>query len=124
MRRRLNAQRCVQFEEERYKVMYKRPTDLALIADVPVCCNLIIANILDEGGWWGRVQQPAAAAAIAGYGILARGLVADWLPAPCYPQASSPQASSPPSATRWPAWPPSTPWCCPPQPPSLCRPWR
>ena len=44
--------RYLQFEEERYKVMYKRPTDLALIADVPVCCNLIIANILDEGGWW------------------------------------------------------------------------
>ena len=34
---------------EAYKVLYKRPTDLTLINDVPVCANLLIANILDEG---------------------------------------------------------------------------
>lgn len=31
------------------KVVYKRPTDLALKADVPVVCNLLLADIMDEG---------------------------------------------------------------------------
>jgi len=31
-------------------VVYKRPTDLALRADVPVVCNLLLADIMDEGG--------------------------------------------------------------------------
>lgn len=31
-------------------MVYKRPTDLALHTDVPVCCNLLVANVLDEGG--------------------------------------------------------------------------
>ena len=39
----------VQFTEEQYKVVYKRPTDLRPQADVPICCNLVLANILDEG---------------------------------------------------------------------------
>lgn len=39
----------LQFTEERCNVVYKRPTDLRLGADVPVCCNLLVANILDEG---------------------------------------------------------------------------
>ena len=30
-------------------MLYKRPCDLTLINDVPVCCNLIIANVFDEG---------------------------------------------------------------------------
>lgn len=30
-------------------VVYKRPTDLALRADVPVVCNLLLADIMDEG---------------------------------------------------------------------------
>lgn len=30
-------------------VVYKRPTDLALRADVPVVCNLLLADIVDEG---------------------------------------------------------------------------
>ena len=37
------------FPAERYKVVYKRPTDLALIQDVPIVCNLLICNIFDEG---------------------------------------------------------------------------
>jgi hypothetical protein len=42
--------RCpLQFDEERWRVIYKRPTDLALIQDVPICCNLLIANVFDEG---------------------------------------------------------------------------
>ena len=36
-------------EEDRYSVIYKRPSDLKIKEDVPVCCNLLIANILDEG---------------------------------------------------------------------------
>ena len=36
-------------EEEKYSVVYKRPTDLKIKEDVPVCCNLLVANILDEG---------------------------------------------------------------------------
>ena len=28
---------------------YKRPTDAKLGEDVPVCCNVLVANILDEG---------------------------------------------------------------------------
>lgn len=39
-------------------MVYKRATDLKLKEDVPIVCNLLIANILDEGGWAG-----AAAAA-------------------------------------------------------------
>ena len=35
---------------ERYKVVYKRPTDLALGKDVPVCCNIVLCDMLDEGG--------------------------------------------------------------------------
>lgn len=34
---------------EQVKVLYKRPTDLALKADVPVVCNLLLADIMDEG---------------------------------------------------------------------------
>ena len=39
------------FPAERYKVVYKRPTDLALIQDVPIICNLLICNIFDEGDY-------------------------------------------------------------------------
>ncbi len=38
-----------EINEERYNVIYKRPTDLKIKEDVSVCCNLLIANILDEG---------------------------------------------------------------------------
>ncbi|KAL4424877.1 hypothetical protein ABPG77_002100 [Micractinium sp. CCAP 211/92] len=38
-----------EFSEERLKVVYKRATDLKLKEDVPIVCNLLIANILDEG---------------------------------------------------------------------------
>ena len=44
---------CVQvangFSEEVYKVIYKRPSDLSLKADVPVCCNILICDMFDEG---------------------------------------------------------------------------
>ncbi len=38
-----------QFTDEQAKVVYKRPTDLRLKEDVPICCNLLVAPILDEG---------------------------------------------------------------------------
>eukprot|EP00884_Botryococcus_braunii_P006992 jgi/Botrbrau1/16294/Bobra.0066s0063.1 len=37
------------FPLERYKVLYKRPTDLALGTDVPVCCNILLCDMIDEG---------------------------------------------------------------------------
>jgi type III protein arginine methyltransferase len=37
------------FNDDQCCVIYKRPTDLALLRDVPVCCNLLICDILDEG---------------------------------------------------------------------------
>lgn len=37
------------FEEDRFKVIYKRPTDLRLQTDVPILCNLLMCDILDEG---------------------------------------------------------------------------
>ena len=38
-----------QFGEAVCKTVYKRPTDLTLKGDVPICCNLLVANVLDEG---------------------------------------------------------------------------
>lgn len=38
------------FDQEAYKVIYKRPSDLRIIEDVPVCANVLVADILDEGG--------------------------------------------------------------------------
>ena len=38
-------------------MVYKRPTDLNLLSDVPVCCNLLVANIFDEGA---RPPSPAS----------------------------------------------------------------
>ncbi|KAL4451864.1 hypothetical protein ABPG75_007526 [Micractinium tetrahymenae] len=38
-----------EFSEERFKVVYKRPTDLKPKEDVPIVCNLLLAPILDEG---------------------------------------------------------------------------
>ena len=40
------------FDPNRYKVVYKRATDLALVQDVPIICNLLICNIFDEGEPW------------------------------------------------------------------------
>ena len=37
------------FAEDRFKVVYKRPTDLSLKQDVPILCNLMLCDILDEG---------------------------------------------------------------------------
>lgn len=45
-------------------MVYKRPTDLKAPADVPVCCNLLLANVLDEGGWL-SCRPPCAVAATA-----------------------------------------------------------
>jgi hypothetical protein len=50
-------QHCLQFTEDRFKVVYKRPTDLKLKEDVPVCCNLLVANIFDEGGLLAALTQ-------------------------------------------------------------------
>jgi len=32
-----------------YDVIYKRPTDLALVKDVSICCNLLVCDMFDEG---------------------------------------------------------------------------
>ena len=37
------------FSEEQCKVIYKRPSDLSIKADVPVCCNILICDMMDEG---------------------------------------------------------------------------
>lgn len=37
------------FPEDMYKVIYKRPSDLSLKADVPVCCNILVCDMFDEG---------------------------------------------------------------------------
>ena len=37
------------FCDDQVKVIYKRPNDLALLADVPVYCNLLINDIIDDG---------------------------------------------------------------------------
>lgn len=37
------------YQEDKFKVIYKRPTDLALINDVPICCNILICDMFDEG---------------------------------------------------------------------------
>lgn len=37
------------FDDSKFKVVYKRPTDLLIKEDVPVCCNLVLANMFDEG---------------------------------------------------------------------------
>lgn len=55
------------FHADAYKVIYKRPTDLALQHDVPNFCNLLLCDILDEGKHGLLVYQHAAAAAAAGY---------------------------------------------------------
>ena len=34
---------------ERFKVVYKRATDLQLGKDVPICCNVVACDMLDEG---------------------------------------------------------------------------
>jgi len=36
-------------DDESATVVYKRPTDLALRTDVPVACNLVVCDILDDG---------------------------------------------------------------------------
>jgi hypothetical protein len=49
----VNQQACAQvangYRDEQFKVVYKRPTDLALVKDVPICCNVLIADMFDEG---------------------------------------------------------------------------
>ena len=37
------------FNDEEVKVVYKRPTDLAMLKDVPIVCNLLLCDILDDG---------------------------------------------------------------------------
>ena len=37
------------FQEGSFKVIYKRPTDLTLKQDVPILCNLLLCDMLDEG---------------------------------------------------------------------------
>ena len=52
------------FPEELYKVIYKRPSDLSLKADVPVCCNILICDMFDEGM---RLSQHRATSVCARY---------------------------------------------------------
>lgn len=52
--------RRLQFHEDRVRVVYKRPTDLQLVKDVPVCANLILAPLLlDEGAGGGSPGRRA-----------------------------------------------------------------
>ena len=44
-----HAQVANNFSEDRFSVIYKRPTDLALLKDVPICCNILICDMFDEG---------------------------------------------------------------------------
>ena len=37
------------FCDDQVKVVYKRPTDLALLSDVPVYCNLLLNDVIDDG---------------------------------------------------------------------------
>ena len=37
------------FKEDRFTVVYKRPTDLSLRKDVPILCNLLLCDMMDEG---------------------------------------------------------------------------
>lgn len=37
------------FDDATYSVLYKRPTDLALLTDVRICCNLLVCEMFDEG---------------------------------------------------------------------------
>jgi protein arginine N-methyltransferase 7 len=37
------------FSDDQVKVVYKRPTDLAMLRDVPISCNLIVNDIIDDG---------------------------------------------------------------------------
>lgn len=52
----------LQFTDDQARVVYKRPTDLRIKEDVPICCNLLIAPILDEGGCGGNVGVGAGIA--------------------------------------------------------------
>lgn len=37
------------FNDDQVKVVYKRPTDLSLLKDVPIVCNLLVCNMLEPG---------------------------------------------------------------------------
>lgn len=37
------------YSDDQVKVVYKRPTDLALLRDVPISCNLCICDVFDDG---------------------------------------------------------------------------
>ena len=37
------------YSDDQVKVIYKRPTDLSLLRDVPISCNLCICDVLDDG---------------------------------------------------------------------------
>jgi protein arginine N-methyltransferase 7 len=37
------------FSDDQVKVVYKRPTDLAVLRDVPISCNLCVNDMLDDG---------------------------------------------------------------------------
>ena len=45
------------FSPDTFSVVYKRHTDLALIRDVPIVCNLLICDIMDEGAAGFRVRS-------------------------------------------------------------------
>jgi len=37
------------YSDDQVKVVYKRPTALALLRDVPISCNLCICDVFDDG---------------------------------------------------------------------------
>ena len=36
-------------DDSHFDVLYKRPTDLKLMEDIKICCNLLVCEIFDEG---------------------------------------------------------------------------
>ncbi|MEW5319762.1 MAG: hypothetical protein WDW38_010893 [Sanguina aurantia] len=38
-----------QVPQEQYKILYKRPCDLVLLKDVPICCNVVVCDMIDDG---------------------------------------------------------------------------
>ena len=40
---------CPGIPDDRATVVYKRPTDLALLKDVAICCNVLVCDIMDDG---------------------------------------------------------------------------
>ena len=45
------------FDDASYSIVYKRPTDLALLKDVSICCNILVCDMFDEGKRHPRIHS-------------------------------------------------------------------